>query len=220
MGNSRVLYQASGASTENPVAAEYRTALGYAEILPRSTCLKVWGVRFRCSRKIPRGGPACRQGSSRRYDRVGVAGKDRTGPPELGSITESLLRQLETPALSVGPAFSCRPAWRKSVRFPRPINYTPLARAAFDEAASLVEKTGAELVLVHVAGHHGAHEGGRLSEWVREKPGSRCGVKEVMVKGAPAEEIVNAARRAARAPSGLTSEWAEAACPVLSVIQP
>ncbi len=168
---------------------------------------------------------------------LGLQGRTGLARLQLGSITESLLRQLETPALTVGPRVQPSPRLAQIRRILCPINYTPLARAAFDEAASLVEKTGAELVLVHVAEHHGAHEGERLSEWVREKSGSRCGVKEVMVKGVAAEEIVNAARRCradlivqgAQPRSfggtvlfGSTSELVirKAACPVLSVIQP
>jgi nucleotide-binding universal stress UspA family protein len=168
---------------------------------------------------------------------LGSHGRTGLARLRLGSITESVLRQVGTPALTVGPRVQPSPRLAQIHRILCPVNYTPLARAAFDDAVSLAEKTGAELVLVHVTEHQGAHEGERLSEWARAESGRRCEVKEVMLNGVAAEQIVNEARRChadlivqgaqprnfvGTVLFGSTSELVirKASCPVLSVIRP
>jgi nucleotide-binding universal stress UspA family protein len=111
-----------------------------------------------------------------------------------------------------------------------------LAHAAVDDAIGLAEKTGAELVLVHVTEHPGVQDDGKLREWARAEAGRGCVVKEVMLKGMAAEQIVNEARRcrvdmivqgaqprsfAGTILFGSTSELVirKASCPVLSVIR-
>ncbi len=168
---------------------------------------------------------------------LGTHGRAGVARMRLGSVTESVLRQLNTPALTVGPRVRPSPRLGQIHRILCPVNYTDLARAAFDEAVGLAEKTGAELVLVHVTEHPGTRkDNGKLAEWGRREGGSRCAVKEVTLKGVAAEQIVSEARRChagliiqgAQPRSfvgnvlfGSTSELVirKAACPVLSVIR-
>jgi len=167
---------------------------------------------------------------------LGSHGRTGLARLQLGSITESVLRQVGTPALTVGPRVQPSPRLAQIHRIMCPVNYTALARAAFDDAVGLAEKTGAELLLVHVTEHPGAQDGGKLSEWARAEAGSRRAVKEVMLKGVAAEQIVNEARRchadmivqgaqprtfAGTVLFGSTSELVirKASCPVLSVIR-
>ena len=167
---------------------------------------------------------------------LGSHGRTGLARIRLGSVTESVLRQVGTPALTLGPHVHPSPRLGQIRRILCPVNYTALARAAFDDAVGLAEKTRAELVLVHVMEHPGAHEDGKLTEWARAESGSRCAVKEVILKGVAAEQIVNEARhchadmivQGAQPRSfvgtvlfGSTSELVirKASCPVLSVIR-
>lgn len=167
---------------------------------------------------------------------LGTHGRTGLARIRMGSVTESVLRQVGTPALTLGPRLQPSPRLAQIHRILCPVNYTALARAAFDNAVGLAEKTGAELVLVHVMEHPGVHEDGKLSEWARAEAGRRCVVKEVMLKGVAAEQIVSEARRcradmivqgaqprsfAGTVLFGSTSELVirKASCPVLSVIR-
>jgi nucleotide-binding universal stress UspA family protein len=167
---------------------------------------------------------------------LGTHGRAELARIRLGSVTESVLRQVGTPTLTVGPRVQPSPRLADIRRILCPVNYTALARAAFAEAAGLAEQTGAELLLVHVAEHPGTHQPGRPSEWALVEVGSRCAMKEITLKGVAAEQIVREARRChadiivqgAQPRSfvgtvlfGSTSELIirKASCPVLSVIR-
>jgi nucleotide-binding universal stress UspA family protein len=171
---------------------------------------------------------------------LGTHGRTGLARIRLGSVTESVLRQVGIPALTLGPLVKPSTRLAQIHRILCPVNYTALARAAFDDAVILAEKTGAELILAHVTEHPGTHEGDgplrSLSAWAWGGAVSRCAVKEVMLKGIAAGQIVNEARRcladiivqgaqprsfAGTVLFGSTSELVirKASCPVLSVIR-
>jgi nucleotide-binding universal stress UspA family protein len=169
---------------------------------------------------------------------LGTHGRTGLARFRQGSVAESVLRQLSTPALTLGPLVQPSPRLAQIQRILCPVNYTALSRAAFDDAVGLAEKTGAELELVNVMEHLGTHTEteGKLSAWARAEAGSRGVVKEALLKGVAAEQIVNEARRwhadmivqgaqprsfAGAILFGSTSELVirKATCPVLSVIR-
>lgn len=168
---------------------------------------------------------------------LGTHGRTGLARIRLGSIMESVLRQVGMPALTVGPRVQPSPRLTQIRRILCPVNYSDLARVAFNDAVDLAEKTGAELVLVHVTEHPSVLEEGKLTEWARVEAGSRCAMQEVMLEGVAAQQIVNEARHchadiivqgaqprnfAGTVLFGSTSELVirKAACPVLSVIRP
>jgi len=171
---------------------------------------------------------------------LGTHGRTGLARIRLGSVTESALRQVEMPVLTLGPRVLPSPRLAQIRRILCPVNYTPLARAAFDDAVILAEKTGAEVVLAQVAELHAARRADALSqrplEWAGAEAASRCVLKEVLLKGVAVEQIVSEARRCradiivqgAQPRSfggtvlfGSTSELVirKASCPVLSVIR-
>jgi nucleotide-binding universal stress UspA family protein len=171
---------------------------------------------------------------------MGTHGRTGLARIRLGSVTESVLRQVSVPVLTVGPRIKPSPRLAKIRRILCPVNYSELARTAFDYAAGLAEKLGAQLVATHVLEHPGHQEDSdpmqRLCDWVPAEVRSRCLVKEAILEGTASEQIVSAARRmradlivlGAQPRSfvgtvlfGSTSELVirNALCPVVSVIR-
>jgi nucleotide-binding universal stress UspA family protein len=171
---------------------------------------------------------------------MGTHGRTGLARIRLGSVTESVLRQVSVPALTVGPRIKPSPRLARIRRILCPVNYSELARSAFDYAAGLAEKLGAQLVAMHVLEHAGHQEDSdpvrRLCDWLPAEVRSRCEVKEAVLEGTAAEQIVSEARRSradlivlgAQPRSfvgtilfGSTSELVirNALCPVVSVIR-
>ena len=171
---------------------------------------------------------------------MGTHGRSGLARIRLGSVTESVLRQVSVPVLTVAPRIKPSPTLGIFRRVLCPINYSDLAQAAFEHAVALAEKTGAELVVARVQ-ENGAESEGKdplrqLCDWVPAEVRSRCAVKEVVRQGSAAEQIVAEAKAShidcivvgAHPRSflgtilfGSTTELVirNAPCPVLSVIR-
>ena len=173
---------------------------------------------------------------------MGTHGRTGLMRIRLGSVTESVLRQVAVPVLTVGPRVKPSPSLGTIRRILCPVNYTDLARQACAHALALAERTGAELTHLHVL-ENGVGEGQsldefrqRLCEWVPEEMRNRCPMKETIRQGAPAPQIVEEAKSSradlmvvgAKPRSffgtilfGSTTENVirNAPCPVLSVIR-
>ncbi|MBZ5565356.1 MAG: universal stress protein [Acidobacteriia bacterium] len=171
---------------------------------------------------------------------MGTHGRTGLARIRLGSVTESVLRQVNVPVLTVGPQIKPTAALGTIRRVLCPVNYSDLAQTAFEHAAALAVKTGAELVLTHVleSEAHGneAQALQELCDWVAPEVRQRCTVREVVKQGSPAEQIVAEAKNSradvvvvgAHPRSflgtvlfGSTTELVirNAPCPVLSVIR-
>jgi len=171
---------------------------------------------------------------------IGTHGRTVLARIRLGSVTESVLRQVSVPMLTVGPRIKPTPSVGRFRRLLCPVNYTDLAQAAFEHAVALAEKTRAELVLAHIQEHGAEGETteplGQLCDWVSGEVRARCAVKEVVKAGNAAEQIVAEAKASqidcivmgAHPRSflgttlfGSTTELVirNAPCPVLSVIR-
>jgi nucleotide-binding universal stress UspA family protein len=172
---------------------------------------------------------------------MGTHGRTGLARIRLGSVTESVLRQVRTPVVTVGPHIKPVAGLRAIRRVLCPANFGYLARLACEYAAAIAEKLSAELSVVHV--EEGAPEAGRTLEeirqlvcdWVPAEVRSRCTVKEVVRQGHAAQQIVAEAKEShadlivvgAHPRSflgtilfGSTTEFVirNATCPVLSVI--
>jgi nucleotide-binding universal stress UspA family protein len=171
---------------------------------------------------------------------MGTHGRTGLARIRLGSVTESLMRQITLPALTVGPRIKPSPGPGAIRRVLCPVNYSDLSQAAFEHAAALAARTGAQLVVTHVleTAAHGTESGAfqELCDWVAPEVRQRCTVREVVKQGSAAEQIV-AEAKSARADVvvvgaqprsflgtvlfGSTTELVirNAPCPVLSVIR-
>lgn len=129
---------------------------------------------------------------------MGTHGRTRLSKVRLGSVTESILRQVAVPILTVGPGVRITASLGTLRRILCPVDYSELARAALEHAAFLAEKTGAELILCHVTERTGDQrlEEDRkvLCDWVAPELHQRCTMKEVVREGKPAEQIVAEAK--------------------------
>jgi nucleotide-binding universal stress UspA family protein len=173
---------------------------------------------------------------------MGTHGRTGLTRIRLGSVTESVLREVAVPVLTVGPRIKPAAALGNLRRVLCPVNYGDLARAAFEHAAALAEKTGAELIATHVIEHAPEEElpleraRQTLCDWVPPEVRGRCSVREVVRQGHPAQQIVAEAKNSradllvvgAQPRSflgtilfGSTTELliGNAPCPVLSVIR-
>jgi nucleotide-binding universal stress UspA family protein len=174
---------------------------------------------------------------------MGTHGRTGMARLRLGSVTESVLRQVSVPMLTVGPRIKPTPALGTIRRVLCPINYSDLAQTALEHAVALVERMGAELVVAHVqenppgrAESEGKDPLRQLCDWVPAEVRNRCAVKEVVKVGTAAEQIVAEAKAShadcivvgAQPRSflgtilfGSTTELVirNAPCPVLSVIR-
>lgn len=157
----------------------------------------------------------------------------------LGSVTESVLRQMKAPILTVGPGMKKLPA--SSTRILTPVDLSDASRETLGISAELAARTGGEVTALHILEHAeegDASEASRaLCDWIPPQTRSRCGLQEVVAEGKTSEVIATEARRrradlivlGARPRSylgqlmfGSTTETVirTAPCPVLSVILP
>jgi nucleotide-binding universal stress UspA family protein len=129
---------------------------------------------------------------------MGTHGRSGLERIRLGSVTESVLRQVKVPVLTVGPRIKPAASLSSIRRVLCPVNYSELARIAFEHAVTLAEKTQAELLAMHaVENDLGATESDshrQLCEWVPAEVRDRCEVKEVVKQGSAAEQILLEAR--------------------------
>jgi nucleotide-binding universal stress UspA family protein len=171
---------------------------------------------------------------------MGTHGRTGLARLRLGSVMESVLRQLSVPALTVGPRLRPSPRLARIRRILCPVNYSDLARKALEYAAGLAEKTGGELLVTYVLEHHSDQAGsdpvGRLQAWVPAEVRRRCVVQESVLEGIASEQIAAEAHHgradlivlgahprsfADTVLFGSTSELVirNARCPVISVIR-
>lgn len=172
-------------------------------------------------------------------DMVVMATHGRSGLAKirLGSVTETVLRQINIPILTLGPQLKPFPAGSRVHRILCPVDYSHLARVAFEHAVILSQTLGAELIVVHVldAGHAVDQAKQSLCDWVPEGVRQQCSIKEVVRHGKPAEQVLQEVKESGAdllvigaAPRnvlgamlfGSTTERLirSAPCPVLSVI--
>ena len=171
---------------------------------------------------------------------MGTHGRTGLARIRLGSVTESVLRQVSVPMLTVGPRIKPTPRVGLFRRILCPVHYTDLAQAAFEHAVALAEKTKAELMVAHIQEHGAEGETAeplqQLCAWVPAEIRAMCAVKDVVRSGNAAEQIVAEAKASqvdcivigAHPRSflgttlfGSTTELVirNAPCPVLSVIR-
>jgi len=130
---------------------------------------------------------------------MGTHGRTGLTKVRLGSVMESVLRQTDVPILTVGPNIKAVASLGAIRRILCPVNYTSSAESAFEHARKLAERTGAELILIHIA-EQGAQGQGleearkALCDWVAPDVRERCSVKEVVRQGNSAEQIVAEAK--------------------------
>lgn len=172
---------------------------------------------------------------------MGTHGRTGLTRIRLGSVMESVLREVSVPMLTVGPHIKPTALLGNIRRVLCPVNYGDLARVACEHAAALAEKAGAELIAAHVleegaGGEHPPEEARqKLCDWVSPEVRNRCSVREVVRQGSAAQQIVAEAKTSradlvvvgAKPRSflgtvlfGSTTEIVirNAPCPVLSVI--
>jgi nucleotide-binding universal stress UspA family protein len=123
---------------------------------------------------------------------MGTHGRTGLTKIRLGSITESVLQQITIPIITVGPQVTPFPAGGRIRRILSPVDYSDLARAAFEHAVVLSQKLKAELVVTHVVEAGGTLDEARqaLCDWVPAGVREQCSFKEVVRQGEPAEQIL------------------------------
>jgi len=170
---------------------------------------------------------------------MGTHGRTGLTRIRLGSVMESVLRQMKGPMLTVGPGSTAPPGAIR--RILSPVDFSDLSREALRYSVDLAERTGAEVTALHILGE--SPEGGRdqaasaLCDWIPPADRNRCSLHEVVREGGTSESIVAEARRLragllvlgaqprsylGRLVFGSTTEAVirTAPCPVLSLIQP
>lgn len=106
-----------------------------------------------------------------------------------GSVAESVLRGTTRPVLTVPRGGRIGTPLSRIVC---PVNYSDVAAAAVDHAATMANAFGAELVVVNVVESESASEGElqRLRDWMPSDLRDRCDYKELILTGHPAERII------------------------------
>lgn len=172
---------------------------------------------------------------------MGTHGRTGLSRVRLGSVMESVLRQISIPVLTVGPGIKPAAPLNAIRRILCPVDFSELAESSFTHARALAEKMNAELVVVNIV--EDAVKPGSLDEahkalcdWVGPEVRGHCSVREVVRQGDRAEQIVGEAQRSqadlvviGARPSqslgsmlfGSTTEAVirHAPCPVLSVVR-
>jgi nucleotide-binding universal stress UspA family protein len=170
---------------------------------------------------------------------MGTHGRTGLTRIRLGSVMESVLRQVQGPILTVGPGAKVPPLGTIR-RVLTPIDFSKMSQETLQYSVDLAEQAGAELTAVHIVERPPERDLDRvtsdLCDWVPPQARARCTVREVVRQGTPADRIVAEARRSradlvvlgARPRSylgslvfGSTTETVirTAPCPVLSIIR-
>jgi len=170
---------------------------------------------------------------------MGTHGRTGLTRIRLGSVMESVLRQVQGPILTVGPGAKVRPLGSIR-RVLTPIDFSAMSRETFQYSVDLAEQANAEVIAVHIlegaADKRREQAVGALCDWVSPQARARCSVHEVVRDGSPSDRIVAEAKTSradlivlgARPRSylgslvfGSTTEAVirTAPCPVLSIIQ-
>ncbi len=127
---------------------------------------------------------------------MGTHGRTGLSRVRLGSVMESVLRQAEIPVLTAGPRMHSAAVPGTLKRILYLVDLKDTVRPGLAHATSLAEKTGAEIVLLHVApagAGHAAPLGDirqQLCDWVPPEVRRRCSVQESVRSGDPGSESV------------------------------
>ncbi len=132
---------------------------------------------------------------------MGTHGRSGLTKIRLGSVTDSVLRQITVPILTVGPGIKPSASLGTVRRILCPVNYRSSAGLASQHARILAEKTGAELILINIVEpdlqNQNLEEARKaLCDWVAPDLRERCAVREVVRHGNSAEQIVAEAKSA------------------------
>jgi len=170
---------------------------------------------------------------------MGTHGRTGLTRIRLGSVMESVLRQVQGPIITVGPKAKV-PALAHLRHILSPIDFDESSREAFQYCVELAERANAEVVALHILespAAEGREQAVRaLCEWAPPQARARCSVREAVRDGTPSDRIVAEVKTAradlivlgARPRSylgglvfGSTTEAIirTAPCPVLSIIQ-
>ena len=118
----------------------------------------------------------------------------------LGSVTESVLHELDVPVLTIRHRPD-QPAGgnEQMKRLLCPVNYSDVAHDAIVVAGSLAEAVDGEIYVVHVveAEKNEPHEGDleALREWIPHEIRHRCLYKELVIRGQAAETVIDLATK-------------------------
>jgi nucleotide-binding universal stress UspA family protein len=111
----------------------------------------------------------------------------------LGSVTERVLRETDRPVMTVAPQAHPAVAGVKIGTILCPVNYTAAARDALNQACTLTQAFGAELVVMHVS-DQGAPSLDSIEEefgyWVDPLVRARTHYQQVIVNGDPAARVL------------------------------
>lgn len=108
----------------------------------------------------------------------------------LGSIAEKVVHHTDRPVLCIPPGAS--PSIGKILC---PVNFTPIARVALEQAAALAETFDAELLVVHItdSSERGADIDGEFAAWIEPQVRARCRYAHILASGNAAEETIRLA---------------------------
>ena len=109
----------------------------------------------------------------------------------LGSVAEKVVHHTNRPVLTI-PA-DATPAIGKILC---PVNFTPVARIALDEAATLAETFDAELLVVHITDEIACETQGEFDAWIEPHVRNRCRYSHIVASGNAAEETIRLAHDA------------------------
>ena len=115
----------------------------------------------------------------------------------LGSVAEKVVHHADRPVLCIPPAEGGAEA--PSIgKILCPVNFTPVARLALEQAAMFAETFDAELLVVHVTDmvDRDSDIAGRFAAWIEPHVRSRCRYSQIMASGNPAEETIRMAQDA------------------------
>lgn len=111
----------------------------------------------------------------------------------LGSIAEKVVHHTDRPVLCIPP--DAHPSIGKILC---PVNFTPMARVALEQAASLAGTFDAELLIIHVtdAIDHASDVDGEFAAWIEPQVRNRCRYTHLLGSGNAAEETIRMAHDA------------------------
>jgi nucleotide-binding universal stress UspA family protein len=128
---------------------------------------------------------------------MGTHGRTGLTKIRLGSVTETVLRQVMIPIATLGPHVAPLPAGRRTHRILCPVDYSELARTAFGYAVTLAQRFGAELVITHVVEDESSvgPASEALCDWVPADIRQQCSINEIIRYGEPAAQILEELKR-------------------------
>jgi nucleotide-binding universal stress UspA family protein len=111
----------------------------------------------------------------------------------LGSVAENVVHHTNRPVLCIPT--DAAPSIGKILC---PVNFTPIARIALEQAAGLAEAFDAELLIVHVtdATDQASDVAGEFAAWIEPHVRSRCRYSHILASGNAAEETIRMAHDA------------------------